>query len=97
MPDDGSPYPVRAFVLHETAGPGAPAIELPLRWLDAEWIRGELAEFNASLQRPGIPGYGLLRGYAYDVKGPAGKETCTLTPFGEGLRALFGASSEHFG
>jgi hypothetical protein len=91
MPERG-PYPVRAFVLHETAGPGAPAIELPLRMLIADAVREELTGFGASRKPAGIPGYGMLNGYAYEATGRPGREVCELTAFGEGLRALFGVA-----
>jgi hypothetical protein len=86
-----SPYPVRAFVLHETAGSRAPAIELPLRMLIADSVREELTGF-ASRKRNGIRGYGTLNGYAYEATGRPGKEVCELTAFGDGLRALFGVA-----
>lgn len=97
MPGGGPPYPVRAFVLHETAARGTSAIELPLRLLVADSVREELTGFGASGTRAGVRGYGLLSGYAYEVRGPAGRETCELTAFGEGLRALFGVGPEDFG
>ena len=96
MPDDG-PYPVQAFVLHETAGPKAPPIRLPLRRLVAAAVRQELTGYDQAGRRTGRPGSGLLDGYAYEVSGRPGKETCQLTAFGEGLRVLFGVTAERPG
>jgi hypothetical protein len=93
MPADG-PYPVDAFVLHETAPPGTPPIRLPLRRLDADAVRYELSRFDRSGHRRGKPDGALLQGYAYEVEGRPGKETCELTAFGEGLRELFGVEVE---
>jgi hypothetical protein len=95
MPQDG-PYPVTAYVEHETAGPEAPPIRLPLRLLDAEAVRYELGEFGESL-RHGLPDGALLNGYAYECSGKKGKEVCTLTAFGQGLRELFGIGPEGYG
>lgn len=95
-----SPWPAKAYVLHETAYPDTPAdkaIELPLRRLPARAVRSELTEWKGT-QRTGKPGNALLDGYAYDVLGgPAGREDCNLTAFGVGLRALFGLSREGLG
>jgi hypothetical protein len=97
MPGDASPWPVRAFMLHEAAPAGALPIELPLRHLVADVVREELTEWEGD-RRQGIPGYGLLAGYAYEVhQGPEGREPCVLTPFGAGLRSLFGLSREGHG
>jgi hypothetical protein len=89
MPDDGR-YPVQAFVLHDTAGPRASPIRLPLRRLDAEAVRYELSGFNRDGFRHGKPDGALLNGYAYEAEGRPGRESCKLTAFGAGLRALFG-------
>jgi hypothetical protein len=90
-------WPVKAFMLHEAAPAGALPIELPLRRLVARAVRKELTEWQAG-KRVGIPDHGLLEGYAYEVgPGPKGQEPCELTPFGEGLRALFGLSREGHG
>ncbi|HET9975612.1 MAG TPA: hypothetical protein VFQ68_45825 [Streptosporangiaceae bacterium] len=91
MPDDG-PYPVTAFVRHETAGPRAPSIRLPLRRLDAGAVRYELREFDQEGRRRGKPDGALLDGYAYECV----RKKCTLTAFGEGLRQLFGDASGGF-
>ncbi len=96
MPDDG-PYPVEAFVLHETAGPGAPPIRLPLRRLIASAVRQELTGYDKSRRRRGKPSPALLDGYAYEVTGRPGREICELTAFGEGLRELFGVTDEAYG
>lgn len=92
MPDQG-PYPVRAFVLHETAGPGAPSIRLPLRMLIAGAVREELAVFGADGRFRGQLPRDLLCGYAYEAVGAREYE---LTAFGAGLRVLFGFGPEGF-
>jgi hypothetical protein len=88
---DEWPYPVTAFVLHETAGPGAPSIRLPLRMLAAEAIRDELADFDANGRFRGDLRRDLLCGYAYE---PVGANEYEITAFGAGLRALFGSGPE---
>jgi hypothetical protein len=88
---DADAYPVRAFVLHEDATPGTPAIELPLRRLVADSVREELAGFDSSLISRKRPEYGLLEGYAYEKDGRTGYK---LTAFGVGLRELHGSSFE---
>ena len=96
MPASG-PWPVSAYMLHEDAGPNAPAIRLPLRRLVAESVRKELTGWESG-RRTGKPDWGLLEGYAYEVTGGApGGETYELTAFGTGLRALFGLSREGLG
>jgi hypothetical protein len=92
MPDHG-PYPVRAFVLHETAGPGAPSIRLPLRMLVAGAVREELAVFRSNGRFQGELPRDLLSGYAYEAVGAREYE---LTAFGAGLRVLFGFGPEGF-
>jgi hypothetical protein len=94
--DKGRRWSVKAFMLHEAAPAGSP-IELPLRRLVARVVREELTEWRNG-KRDGIPGRGLLEGYAYEV-GPGRPEEapCTITPFGVGLRALFGLSHEGVG
>ena len=96
MPDDG-PFPVQAFVLHETAGHAAPPIRLPLRRLIAAAVRQELTGFDERGRRSGRPGSGLLEGYAYEASGRPRNEIYELTAFGEGLRALFGVTAERPG
>jgi len=86
-------HPVDAFVMHETAGQQAPPIRLPLRRLVASQVEQELSGFDASGERAAVPRPALLNGYAYDVA----DGRCTLTAFGEGLRALFGVSPERAG
>ena len=93
MPDHGV-YPVAAFVLHETAGPKAPPIRLPLRRLDAEAVRYELSGFRNG-RRVGKPDGALLLGYAYELAGDS-KTEYELTPFGTGLQALFGILPEGY-
>jgi hypothetical protein len=99
MPKDGQPYPVTAWVLHDTAGTRAtggrpvPPIRLPLRRLIAESVREELTEYdNTTRRRTGKPVTPLLEGYAYEVARDG--RTSELTPFGMGLRALFGMTPE---
>jgi hypothetical protein len=88
VPDEW-PYPVEAFVLHETARPGTPAIRLPLRMLVAAAVRAELAEFDASGTFRGELRRDHLLGYAYQ---PQGAGCYKLTAFGAGLRAFFGSA-----
>ena len=87
-------HPVDAFVLHETAGPQAPPIRLPLRRLIASQVEQELSGFDRSGSRATAPSPSLLNGYAYET---TTNGRCTLTAFGEGLRALFGVSPERAG
>jgi hypothetical protein len=96
MPDKG-PWRVDAYVLHETAGPDAPPIRLPLRLLDADAVRYELSGFNAERRRSGKPSPALLNGYAYEAIGRPGQEVYGLTAFGEGLREFFGVPYEGYG
>lgn len=91
---DHWPYPVQAFVLHETAGPGAPPIPLPLRTLVADAIRDELADFDANGRFRGELRRELLYGYAYEPAADGHEKSYALTAFGEGLRALFGVTPE---
>jgi hypothetical protein len=93
MPGVGKPDLVRAYVLHDTS---PDPIRLPLRRLAADAVRDELADFNAegSRKKKGLPEYATLEGYAYDAKGTPGQEACELTPFGAGLRELFGVPPE---
>jgi hypothetical protein len=99
MPGDGPPYPVEAYVLHESAPEGTDPIRLPLRHLIASAVRKELAGFGDESTQwvrrdRGVPGAGVLEGYAYTVKGSSRRETCKLTAFGVGLRALLGIPAE---
>lgn len=91
---DQWPYPVQAFVLHETAGPGATPIRLPLRMLVAEAIRAELADFGTDGKLRGELSRDLLLGYAYEPTGEGRAKSYAVTAFGEGLRALFGVTPE---
>jgi hypothetical protein len=87
------PYPVTAWVQHETADPDAPPIRLPLRRLVAEAARQEVSDYDEHGIRTRPLGATLLEGYAYDVKKKfGGKKQYVLTPFGEGLRAFLGAT-----
>jgi hypothetical protein len=87
------PYPVTAWVQHETADPDAPPIRLPLRRLVAEAARQEVSDYDERGIRTRPLGTTLLEGYAYDVKKRfGGKKQYVLTPFGEGLRAFLGAT-----
>ena len=87
-------------MLHESGRSGrADPIRLPLRMLLASAVRKELAGFDRRgsewvRREQGIPGAGVLEGYAYRADGAPGKETCTLTAFGVGLRALLGIPGE---
>ena len=91
MPTDGSRYPVKAYVVHETT---LDPIPLPLRRLRPDIVHDELAGFDTAGERKGLPTYTALEGYAYDAFGPRGNETCKLTPFGAGLREFFGVPPE---
>jgi hypothetical protein len=91
MPENAGAYPVRAFVLHDTAVHGTPAIELPLRRLMAASVREELRAFKSDGTCEQRPEYGLLEGYAYEKDGRRGYR---LTAFGVGLRELHGTGSE---
>jgi hypothetical protein len=96
MPKAG-PYPVTAYMEHDTAGQDASPIPLPLRRLPAGTIRKELSGYakdkSGDWVRTTVPSPALLDGYAYDIKG----NRCVLTAFGAGLSALFGSSPEGFG
>lgn len=83
------PYPVTAWVQHETADPEAPPIGLPLRRFVAEAARQEVSGYDERGIRAEPLGVTLLEGYAYDVKK---KREYRLTPFGEGLRAFLGTT-----
>jgi hypothetical protein len=98
MPKSG-PYPVKAYVLHETARgtPDTAPIELPLRRIVASVVRSELSRYKDG-HRTGKPVPAILDGYAYDITdGKPGAEDCELTPFGAGLSVLFGLPREGFG
>jgi hypothetical protein len=84
--------PVSAWVLHETTDT---AIELPLRRLRKDVIDTELKHFvhDVSDRRP--EGGMLLEGYAYEQQ--EGTRGWELTPFGAGLRALYGMAGEATG
>lgn len=102
MPGDGRPYPVDAYVLHESAAVTTPLIRLPLRRVYADVIRQELSGFGTDAVRreKGIPEPGTLLGYAYEMRDPSakpGREKCELTAFGAGLREFFGVPAEGYG
>lgn len=92
------PYPVQAYVQHETADSQAKPVALPLRRLIAESVREEVSGFDKSGRRKDVPGSRLFEGYVFDKeRGWPRKVSCRLTPFGEGLRALFGTAREEPG
>jgi hypothetical protein len=81
---------VSAWVLHDTTR--SAAIRLPLRRFIAGTVKEQLEGFTDGT-RPGKPGGPpVLEGYAYE-QDPGGK-SWRLTPFGKGLRSLFGLGSE---
>jgi hypothetical protein len=84
---------VRALVLHDTAGPQAGAISLPLRRLSPAVIRAELGQFGGRDQIYTQLARDSLLGYAYEKQNGG----YTLTAFGCGLRALFGPPAETVG
>lgn len=77
---------VDAVVLHEESR--SAAIRLPMRWIDPAVVQQELADFDPKGHRKAQPRTVFLEGYAYQAHPDGGG--WTLTPFGEGLRALFG-------
>jgi hypothetical protein len=80
----GGDREVNAYVLHETGR--SDAIRLPLRRMTRESVASELDHFDEDTgTSPPFRGARLLYGYAYEDDGEGYK----LTPFGEGLRALF--------
>jgi hypothetical protein len=86
---------VAAFVQHETTT-GHP-IRLPLRQIPAESVQKELGEHwdQDGRRARRDPPPGLLAGYAYDYN--EGRGEWELTPFGVGLRAVFGYSQPGLG
>lgn len=79
--------PVDAFVQHETTL--GQRIRLPLRQIPAETVRSELgAGWDEDGRRKSRPA-GMLEGYAYDWNEV--RREWELTPFGVGLRAVFGS------
>ena len=83
----GGDRAVDAYVLHESSEKDK-AIRLPLRRVIPESVSGELSDFNdhTGICDTKIPEPRVLEGYAYEREG---KKRFKLTPFGEGLRALF--------
>jgi hypothetical protein len=82
---------VSAWVLHDTTR--SAAIRLPLRRFITGTVQEQLQGFATDGTRPGKPGGpAVLEGYAYE-QDPGGK-MWRLTPFGQGLRSLFGLGSE---
>lgn len=88
LPDTGS---VEAIVLHENTERGP--IRLPLRPIPYEGAAEELSGFGVDGIRRDEPKFGILDGYAYEKR----DATWRLTPFGEGLRALFPPPPEVLG
>ncbi|MGH3942471.1 MAG: hypothetical protein ACRDTG_28380 [Pseudonocardiaceae bacterium] len=88
LPDTGS---VEAIVLHENTE-RAP-IRLPLRRIPYELMADELSGFGVDGVRRYEPQFSVLEGYAYEKR----DATWRLTPFGEGLRALFTGPPEVLG
>ncbi|MGH3797664.1 MAG: hypothetical protein ACRDSP_22570 [Pseudonocardiaceae bacterium] len=88
LPDTG---PVDAVVLHELTE--FDPIRLPLRRMAPEMVAEELRGFDGDGVRRHDSGPGFLDGYAYEKHG----STWQLTPFGEGLRALFDGPPEGLG
>jgi hypothetical protein len=88
LPDAGE---VEAFVLHELTESGP--IRLPLRRIAPSLVREELAGFDACGSRTQGSRTSFLEGYAYEKDGSKWR----LTPFGEGLRTLFGMHPEGIG
>lgn len=92
-PDPGpgsAPYPVKAWVQHETARDGTRPIELPLRRLVVESFRPELTDYDDNGIRTKHLGGRVLEGYAFEVRHRLTRtEYYELTPFGEALRELF--------
>jgi hypothetical protein len=82
---------VDAFVLHELTESGP--IRLPLRRIATKLVKDELDGFDASGIRTQALEKSFLEGYAYEKDGSKWR----LTPFGEGLRTLFGMSPEGVG
>lgn len=84
---------VDALVHHEaTAGP---PVRLPLRQIPAETVRDELGQgWDDHGQRRTRPP-GLLAGYAYDYD--PDRDVWALTPYGVGLRAVFGRQQPGLG
>jgi hypothetical protein len=81
--------PVDAYAVHETTR--TDAIRLPLRGIHPRVIRGLMESFNGSTCDTPL-GNPEMRGYIYDRED--GSATSRLTPFGEGLFALFGRPAE---
>jgi hypothetical protein len=88
LPEAG---PVRAFVLHETSQQ-SPPIELPLRKMAPRRVREELAALTGQPSKAAPP-TDFLDGYAYEQT----SDGWQLTPFGVGLKALFGMPSPGLG
>jgi hypothetical protein len=93
------PYPVTAWVQHETTMGSEPPIQLPLRRLMAEVARQEVSGYDEFGERDAPLGTTFLEGYAFDVRKKkfGGKRCYKLTPFGEGLAAFLGVAHERPG
>ncbi|QSB16754.1 hypothetical protein JQS43_11005 [Natronosporangium hydrolyticum] len=83
---------VEAFMLHDTSDV---VIPLPLRKLNPDAVRKELADFAPDGSLPRLPRQLTMDGYAYNVD-PEGRRA-ELTPFGVGLRTLMGVPAELIG
>lgn len=83
---------VEAYVLHDTS---KRAIPLPLRRLNPDAVRSELAGFAPDGSRSGLPPTRSMDGYAYTVD--PDRRRAQLTPFGAGLRTLMGIAAEPIG
>jgi hypothetical protein len=82
---------VEAYVRHEETQ--SDVIRLPLRHVESESVIHELRSgWDNEGRRPNKPKDGVLGGYAYEEDRDGGG--WRLTPFGEGLRALFGTGEE---
>jgi hypothetical protein len=84
---------VEAYVLHEATEGNA--IRLPLRRVTVESVDEELArgwDRQGRRSRPPHGGVLFLEGYAYQES--EDRDGWVLTPFGHGLRALFGKGEE---
>ncbi|MFE3495626.1 hypothetical protein ACFXOS_21565 [Streptomyces sp. NPDC059175] len=88
--------PVEAHVLHESTQ--GDTIRVPLRRIHPSIVDQLIKSFNGRSLYTGRLGSDELEGYAYDTREHRGSTTeWRLTPFGEGLFALFGRPAEGLG